>query len=169
MKTASLSYKPQLKNFLAYFALMLSLFTVMVAGFYLIVNKGESLPEYFSSVAVLYILLPLFNAAAFAYSSRKHELIISEVNDPAYVAKWAVELLQLNGMRIKSTEDNMTVLESGKKYTRMLNNWFGTELLTLRTSENEVRAIGNFRCIDILDTKIKFGQVAFKDQPYKHS
>ncbi|WP_299824059.1 hypothetical protein [uncultured Pontibacter sp.] len=164
MKTEILAYKPAFKSFLLYFALMFGLFSVLTVGFYLLLENDKAFTEYLSSFLYFYFFIPVFNAAAFAFSTRKHDFIISEINDTAHVANWAVELLQQKGMRIKSAAGNSTVLESGKKIFRAFDNWFGAELITISATENEVIATGNFRYIDILDTKLKFGKVDFKNQ-----
>lgn len=169
MKVETIPYKPSFKAFLLYFGLMFSLFSVMAVGFYLALEREKSFTEYLTSFFYLYFLIPLINAAGFAYSTRRHDYFISDIKDPALAANWAVEFLQKEGMRIKSVEGNSTVLESGKTFFRALNNWFGTEVIVVSADEHEVKASGNFRYIDLLDTKIKFGNVPFRDQPYKHS
>ncbi|RAU82473.1 hypothetical protein [Pontibacter arcticus] len=169
MKVETIPYKPSFKAFLLYFGLLFSLLSVMIVGFYLALEREKSFTEYLTSFVYLYFLIPLLNAVAFAYSTRRHDYFISEINDPALAASWVVAFLQKEGMRIKSEDGNRTVLESGKTFFRALNNWFGTEMITVSATEHEVIASGNFRYIDLLDTKIKFGNVPFRDQPYKHS
>ncbi|MEJ8801596.1 hypothetical protein [Pontibacter sp. H249] len=167
MKTEMIAYKPNFKSFLIYFALMFGLFTVMIVTYYLIFEDEEAFTDYLTGFFYLYFFIPVINAASFAFSTRKHDYIISGIDDPIHVANWAVELLQQKGMRIKATTGNSTVLESGNKFFRWLNNWFGTELIAISASEYEVVATGNFRYIDILDSRIKFGNVDFKNQPSK--
>lgn len=167
MKTETIAYKPSFKAFLLYVALMFGIFSFMTLVFYLFLEKEESFTDYLSQFFYFYFLIPIFNAAAFAYSTRKHDFVISGIDDPAQVANWVVELLQQKGMRIKSTTGSGTTLESGKKYFRWLNNWFGKELITINATEYEVIATGNFRYIDILDTRLKFGKVDFLNQPSK--
>lgn len=170
MKTETIAYKPDFKSFLAYFAVMFGLFTVMAVTIYFIFSYGEPLLEFFNSLFFIYLALPIVNAISFGYGARKHQFIISEVDDPAHVADWAVALLKEKGMRVKSSGENKpTVLESSNKYFRLFNNWFGTELLEVSTSEYEFTATGHFRYIDILDSRIKFGKVDFKKMSYNQS
>jgi hypothetical protein len=166
LQTEIVAFKPELKHFLSYVAVMLGLFAVIAVTFYFIFSYGEPVTNFFTPLFFIYLTLPFIQGASFGYSARKHQFIISDLDNPEHVADWAVALLKEKGMRVKSSgENNTLVLESGNKYFRMCNNWFGTEQLQINTSENEFIATGHFRYIDILDTRIKFGKVDFKQSP----
>lgn len=165
LKTEILAYKPELKNFLGYFAVMFGAFTVMALILYFTFSYGEPVTGFFSPLFFIYLTLPFIQAAAFSYSARKHQFTISNVDNPKQVTEWAAALLQEKGMRVEAAEENEPiVLVSGNRYFTMFNNWFGTEQLQLSTSENEFIATGHFRYIDILDSRIKFGKVDFHFQ-----
>ena len=93
-----------------------------------------------------------------AYSSREHQLWVSGLKDGAVVAEWTVESLKKEGLRVKEVNGNAFVLESKKKYNRTLSHWFGTELVRVTYTSHEVKAVGNFRYTDALNSKIRFGK-----------
>ncbi|WP_299824061.1 hypothetical protein [uncultured Pontibacter sp.] len=169
MKTHTYAHSPKFSVFLKFWLLILLLMLLLVAAFYLLFNQGEPLKDHIRSSGPILFILPLINGVIGAYNGRKHTFTITEVADTAHVAGWAVDLLQKNGMRIKNTQQTITVLEPTSSFLRWFGNRFGTEQAIVNYTENAVTVSGNFKYIDIVDTKIKFGRVAFQNQPYNHS
>ncbi|GAB3203836.1 hypothetical protein ABID22_001993 [Pontibacter aydingkolensis] len=169
MKTHTIAHSPKFTIFLKFWLLILFVMLLMGAIFYLFLNQGEPLTDYLKSSGLILFILPLINGIIGALNGRTHTFTITEVDDTAYVANWAVGLLQKNGMRIKSKHQNQTVLEPTSSFLRWLGNRFGTEEASISFTENEVIIAGNGKCVDVVDTKVKFGRVAFQNQPYNHS
>ncbi|MEJ8801595.1 hypothetical protein [Pontibacter sp. H249] len=167
MKTHLYAHNPKLTIFLKFWLLTLSLMMLLVAAFYLLLNQGEQIKDYVRSAGPILFILPLINGIIGAYNGRKHTFTIRQVDDPSHAAVWAVELLQKNGMRIKNEQPQQTVLEPTSSVLRWFGNRFGTEQATVSYTENAVTVAGNFKYIDIVDTKIKFGRVAFHNQTGK--
>ena len=162
MKIQTYTHKPELKVFLKSLVLMLFLMTVLAMVFYLIFNSGESVKEYLKSAAFILLFIPVINSITKAYSDRKYTFTVSEVDDTVHVKNWAVNILQQNGMRIKSDTAQQTILEPDRKFLRILNYWFGTELVKVNYSEDKFSATGHYRYIDVLDSKARFSRTSFR-------
>jgi hypothetical protein len=162
MQTQTYIHKPEFKVFFKFWLSISLLMLLLVTIFYLIVNDGEPFKSHLNSQWPILFVLPLLNAIIHAYGARKHTFTLSDVDGSAHVTLWAIELLQKNGMKVKSEHQNQTILEPAKGLAKWFGNKFGTELVTIEPTTNKIAITGKYKYIDIIDTKLKFGQVAFK-------
>lgn len=160
MKTKIDTSKLNISILFKFWIVQFSFILLVITVFYLVAFFGDSVTEYLKSVGVMALALPIVNSLVSAYSARKHTITITEVDNPAQLASWAIELLLLNGMNINSELKYQTVLEPKSNFLKWFGNRFGTELAIVSYTENQVTIAGNFKYIDIIDTKIKFGRVA---------
>ena len=162
MKTQTYIYNPEFKVFLKFWLSISLLMLLLATILYLIVNDGEPFQAHLRSNWPILFVLPLINSIIHAYGARKHVFSLTDTDDPTHVANWALELLQKNGMNVKSENQNKTVLAPTKGIPKWFGNKFGTELVTVESAADKIVITGKYKYIDIIDTKLKFGQVAFK-------
>ena len=118
MKTQSYTHNPEFRVFFKFWLFISILLLLFTAIFYLVVNDGEPFQAHLISNWPILLILPFINSIINAYGACKHSFTISNVEDTSHVARWAVELLQKNGMRIKSEQESQTILEPAKGLPR---------------------------------------------------
>ncbi|NEM97096.1 hypothetical protein [Pontibacter burrus] len=169
MKTQTYTHEPEFSMFLRFFGFMFGAMLLIVTVMYLIFEFGTPVLDYLRSVGFMFILYPVVSSIIGAYGARKHTLTISEINDPARVADWAVELLEKNEMIVVVKQQSQTVLQPTGGFYKWYARMFKTAPATVSYNMQAVTITGLSKHVDIIDTKIKFGRVEFKEQPYKHS
>src|SRR5690606_35623255 len=146
------------------FGLTFLLFFSIITLFYFLTSFGQPISAYFEALGSLWFMalfIPLFNSAIHTYATRLHTLTISEINDPAYVANWAVELLEKNTVKLEQESASEKVLMPTGRYARFFNRFFNTEVVSINTEPGQVHITGLYKYVDILDARIKFGKVNF--------
>ncbi len=162
MKTNIYTHNPEFKVFLKFWLLIFSFFLLLLTIFYFIINDGEPFQDHLKTNALMLLLLPVINSIINTYGARKHSFTISDVDDTGHVASWAIDLLQKNGMKVKTEHQNQTILEPANGISKWFGNKFDTELVSVEATADHVAIIGKYKYIDIIDTKIKFGKPTFK-------
>ncbi len=162
MKTQTYTHNPEIKVFLKFWLLIFSFLLLLITIFYLIVNDGEPFRDHLKVNGLTLLLLPVINSIIHAYGARKHSFTISDVDDTGHVASWAIDLLQKNGMKVRTEHQNQTILEPANGISKWFGNKFDTEIVSIEATADNVAITGKYKYIDMIDTKIKFGQVAFK-------
>ncbi len=162
MKTNIYIHKPEFKIFFKFWLLIFSFLLLFITIFYLIVNDGEPFKDHLKVNGLTLLLLPVINSIIHAYGARKHSFTISDVDDTGHVASWAIDLLQKNGMKVRTEHQNQTVLEPANGISKWFGNKFVTELVSIEPTADSVVITGKYKYIDIIDTKIKFGKPTFK-------
>jgi hypothetical protein len=160
MQSTVISYRPKFLQIGLSMLVIVVLYALAGGAFYLIssVMDDASFYSYLDGTWPLILLFPVMCSVIHAYSSRKHHFCMSELNNPAAVTEWAIELLKKEGLRVRTINGNEFVLESKKKYNRTLGHWLGTELVKVTYTDSEVRAVGHCRYTDVLDSRIRFGK-----------
>lgn len=102
------------------------------------------------------------NSIGVTIASRRFQLTIADTADLENAKNWPLEFLSKNGLKTKEEKENETILESAKKFHKLFYNWFGTEAISVKRSDNKVTVEGPFRLIDRLyssvDSKLRFGK-----------
>lgn len=169
MKTQTYTYNPRFKAFFKLLGFNLGLMLIPIVVCYLIFDYGAPVKDYLKSVGFILCLYPAMNSIIGAYSARKQTFTISAVDNPGMVAGWVVEVLQKNDMRIVAEHENEVILEPKSRYLRWFGKQFGPGPTSVHYNQHDVIIAGTMKAVDIIDTKIRFGRVDFKELPYKHS
>ncbi len=164
MHFSTVAYSPRPVQILLSLGVMVLLYSLVGGVFYslAIICQDASFGAYLQKSWLVVLGFPLVSAVFHAYAARKHEIRVVGVSKPMVAAEWAVRFLAREDMRVHSMLSGCFVLESTKKSNRLLRHWFGSELVYLKYFEDEVIVTGHQRFIDALDTKLRFGKVAFK-------
>jgi hypothetical protein len=161
MQSTVISYRPKFLQIVLSMLVIVALYALAGGAFYLIASllDDASFYSYLDSSWPLILLFPVMCSVIYAYSSRKHQFYMSGLNNPAAVTEWTIELLEKEGLRVRTVNGNKFVLESKKKYNRTLGHWLGTELVKVTCTDHEVKAVGHHRYTDVLDSKIRSGKL----------
>lgn len=108
-----------------------------------------------------YVFFALANAIGLTLATRKLQLTISDTSNLENIKDRVFEFLLDNGVKAKETTESKMTLEPVNKFNRMLNNWFGTEVISVSRISDKLIVEGPFRHIDRLkgyvDSKLRFG------------
>jgi hypothetical protein len=153
--------RPKLGTFLKYLTLLIISFWTFATLLYIFTSPNPfdlKLPSWWT----LFILLPIGVAIGLTFGTREFQLVITDTNDLEKAKEWTLEFLSKNRLSIKDKNQNETTLESTKSYNRLFNNWFGTELISVRQIDNKLIVGGPYRLVDRLadsvDSKLRFGK-----------
>lgn len=103
-------------------------------------------------VALLYSIM---NSIGLTLGARRFQLSIGDKDDLEKVKGWTLEFFSDNGVRIKEEKENETTLESVKRFSRLFNNWFGMELISVKRFDNKIAVTGHVRRIKGLRNSIQ--------------
>ena len=165
MQLSRKTYPPRLKHFALtlavtyafYLAICVLILTVSVLGFD---NTPEAFWQDFTDSLVIWIF-PLMGAGSYAFALKKQELTISPIPDPKVVADWTVDFLQEDGLDVIARHNGNTTLASPYRFHRLFRYWLGAELLTVRSTSDQVIVTGHYRHIEQVETKFKFSKPVF--------
>lgn len=158
MKIETKFLKPKLGTFIKYLVLALIPFWSLGTLIYMYTAPNPFDTKIYDWWINL-ILIPIGSAVGYSLGTRRFHLIISETTDLEKTKSWALDFLLRNGLKIKSTNDIETIIQSKKGHNQIFGNWFGTELTSIKKIENRIEIDGPFRHIDIIETKLKLKEV----------
>ena len=84
------------------------------------------------------ILLPVGVAIGLTFGTRKFQLTIADTKHLERAREWILDFLSKDGLTVKEKNHNETTLKSTKSYNRLFNNWFGTELISIKMTDKRV-------------------------------
>lgn len=161
MKLERTFLEPKLGTFIKHLILQIVFLWGLVTMIHIFTSPNPfdmKLPGWWTSM----ILLPIGVAIGLTFGTRKFQLVIADPIDLEKTKEWTLQFLSKNGLEIKEKGQNEMTLESNKSYNRLFNNWFGTELISVKQTDNKVIVGGPFRLIDRLadsvDSKLRFGK-----------
>ena len=161
MKLEKTFLRPTLGTFLKYLVLLMVSFWAFGTVLYIFISPNPfdlRLPNWWTS----FILLPVGVAIGLTFGTRRFQLVIADTKDLEKAKAWTLDFFSKNGLSVKKASQDQTTLESTKSYNRLFNSWFGTELISIRQTDNKVIVGGPFRLVDRLadsvDSKFRFGK-----------
>lgn len=157
MKLESRNLKPDLRTFLGLFILSIVLTLVLRAILHL--STSWNAFEVNSSLWWFNLIIyPLGISIGVTLGARRIQLKIADADNIEKAKNWTLEYFSKNGLRIRENNSSGTTLESTNSFGRLFNNWFGTELVSVRHIDNEVIIEGPFRHVDSIDSKLRFSK-----------
>jgi len=105
-----------------------------------------------------FIFLTVGLSLGLTLGTRKFQLKITNMDDIERVKNWILEYFSNNGLRTKNNDKVETTLESINWFNRLFNNWFGTELVSVRQIENKIIVEGPTRHVDSVNGELRFGK-----------
>ena len=157
MKLESGYLKPRLQTFLGLFILSIILTLVLRAVFHLSTSWTAfeiNSPLWWFNV----IIFPFTISLGVTFGARRFRLEITDTDDIEKAKNRTLEYFSNNGLRIIENTSNGTTLESNNSFSRLLDNWFGTELVSVRHSANKLIVEGPFRHVDSIDSNLRFSK-----------
>ena len=161
MKLEKTFLRPTLGTFLKYLVLLMVSFWAFGTVLYIFSSPNPfdlGLPNWWTN----FVLLPVGVAIGLTFGTRRFQLVIADTKDLEKAKAWTLDFLSKNGLSVKKASQDQTTLESKKSYNRLFNSWFGTELISIRQTDNKVIVGGPFRLVDRLadsvDSKFRFGK-----------
>jgi len=156
MKLETLSLRPKLETFFKYFFLTLISLLVLKTMFSIFILPDAFRLNPYGWWTSL-IILALGTSIGVTYGARRFQLSIADT-DIRKINDWIIEFLSRKGLRIKEKNEGETTLQSRNSFNRMLNNWFGTEVVFVKQTENEIIVEGPFRFVNSIGTTLRFGK-----------
>jgi hypothetical protein len=157
MKLESGYLKPSLRTFLGLFILSIILTLTLRAILHLSTYWNA-----FDINSSLWwfnlIIYPLGVSLGVTFGARRLRLEITDTDDIEKAKNRTLEYFSNNGFRILENTSNGTTLESTNSFNRLLDNWFGTELVSVRQKDNKIIVEGPFRHVDSIDSKLRFSK-----------
>jgi len=157
MKLESGYLKPSLRTFLGLFILSIILTLTLRA----ILHLSTSWNAFDINSSLWWfnlIIYPLGVSLGVTFGARRLRLEITDTVDLEKAKNRTLEYFSNNGLRILENTSNGTTLESTNSFSRLLDNWFGTELVSVRHNDNKLIVEGPFRHVDSIDSKLRFSQ-----------
>lgn len=157
MKLSKISLRPNFRTFLGLFILFMISLLIVRTIFYLATNYNSfdlSTPEGWLSV----VGFPLFLSLGVTFGTRRFQLVIYDAAETENIRFSIVEHFKSNGLNIKKKKGDVLEFESNNFFNRLFNNWFGTELTTLKQTDNKIIIEGPFRHVDSIDSILRFSK-----------
>ncbi|MEO0133039.1 MAG: hypothetical protein ABIK73_08945 [candidate division WOR-3 bacterium] len=154
MKLSKTALKPNFRTFLGLFILSMISLLIVRTIFYLTTNHNSfdlSTAEGWLNV----VGYPLFISLGVTFGTRRLQLVIYDTVDLESIKSSTVEYFKNNGLKIKKEKKDELEFESNNQFNRLFNNWFGTELTTVRQTDNKIIIEGPFRHVDSIDSKLR--------------
>jgi polar amino acid transport system substrate-binding protein len=153
--------KPKLGTFVKYFTFFIVSFWALGTLINIIASTNPFELKLFGGWGS-YLFSAVALSVGLTMGTRRFELVIADPNDLVKAKEWTLEFLTKNGLTVKHKNEVETTLESTKSYNRLFNSWFGTELISVKRTDNRVIVAGPFRLVDRLadsvDLKLRFGK-----------
>jgi hypothetical protein len=105
------------------------------------------------------ILIPIGSAIGFTLGTSRIQITIANPSDLENVKKWSSDFLTRNRLIVKLQNRDKTVFRSKKFYNQMFGDWFGTELISIKTNKDMIIISGPLSLLDKVDTELRFGKV----------
>ena len=157
MKVKMTSLKPNFSTFLKHF--LLTTTTVLILGAVIqIFMSMNSFELNFYNWWMNLVFLTIGVSVGVTFGARRSQLILTDTVNVKKIKAWTLEFFSENGLSLRENNDDGTTLESVNKFNRLFNNWFGTELISVRQIDNGVIIEGPIRYIDSIDLKLRFGK-----------
>ena len=157
MKLESGYLKPSLRTFIGLFVISIVLTLVLRAILDLSTSwNAFEMNSFFWWLNIL--IFPFGISLGVTFGARRHRLEITNPDAMENIKNRTLEYFLKNGLRIQVNSDNGTTLESTKSFNRLLDNWFGSELVSVRHIDNRLIIEGPIRHVDSIDSKLRFSK-----------
>ena len=154
MRINKTSIRPGLGTILKFFLLMIIALFVIKTMMHIFFSANPFEPQSYRLWTSI-LLLAVGTSIGVSFGGRKHRLQISETLDSEKLLTAIVQHLQRNGLKEKNRMSDKLVLEDVVSFNRVLNNWFGTELVTVHHQGAQITIEGPVRFIDSVDSTIR--------------
>ena len=155
MRIETTSLRPKLGTFIKYFVLTIISLFILRTAVNVIFSPDAFTLNPFGWLSSL-IILAFGTSVGVTFGARRFQLIVAGNDDIKKINGWTLHFLSNRGLRIKDKNESETTFEPGYSYNRLLNSWFGTELVFVKQADNKLIIEGPFRLIDSVETKLKF-------------
>lgn len=156
MKIEMTSLRPNIATFFKNFFLMIVTMFALKAAIQFFISPHTFGLNSLSWSPTL-ILMAVGTSAGVTLGARKFQLNIVNSDNLEKTKEWTIEYFIKNGLRVRENNNSGTTLESISSFNRLLNNWFGTELVSVKQTDNTLIIKGPFRHVDSVDSKLRFG------------
>ena len=157
MKHELRNLKPKPRAFFGFFILSIALIFMLGT----ILHLSTSWNAFETNSILLWSNLPIFSlvfSTGATVGTRRLQLQITDAEEIEKVKNMSLEFLLNSKLRIQENTSNGTTLESTTRFYRLMYNWFGTELVSLRHIDNRLIIEGPFRHVDSINLKLRFSK-----------
>ncbi len=151
------SLKPNFSTFLKHFLLTTTTVLVIGAVIQIFASMSSFEPNFYGWWMNL-VFLATGVSVGVTFGARRSQLILTDTTDVKKVKAWTLKFFSENGLSVRENNDDGTTLESISKFNRLFNNWFGTELISVKQIDDGVIIEGPIRHVDSVDLKLRFGK-----------
>ncbi|MGB3848727.1 MAG: hypothetical protein WA958_02070 [Tunicatimonas sp.] len=157
MKIKMTSLRPNFSTFLKH--LLLTATAVFIVGAVIqIFMSMNSFEPNFHNWWLYLVFLAIGVSVGVTFGARRSQLILTDTIDVKKIKAWTLKFFSEHGLSSRENNDDGMTLESTNRFNRLFNNWFGTELISVKQVDNEVIIEGPIRHIDSIDLKLKFSK-----------
>ena len=157
MKIKMTSLRPNFSTFLKWLLLTITML-FMIGAVIQIFMSMNSFELNFYNWWMNLVFLALGVSVGVTFGARRSQLVLTNATDVKKIKGWTLEFFSENGLSVRENNDDGTTLESINKFNRLFNNWFETELISVKQIDNGVIIEGPIRHVDSIDLKLRFSK-----------
>jgi hypothetical protein len=105
------------------------------------------------------IFIPIGGAIGYTIGSRKMQIDIDDFIEMPNLKKSVLDFLLRKKLKIKEDNASEITLQSSRVYDQFFNDWFGADLVTIKSNQEQMTIAGSKRVLESLETALRYGKV----------
>ena len=106
------------------------------------------------------IFIPIGGAIGYTFDSRNMQINIDHITEMPNLKKSVLSFILRKKLKIKKDNESEIALQSSKFYDQFFNDWFGADLVTIKSNQDQMTIFGSKRVLDSVETALRNGKMA---------